>query len=82
VSRIVPAAGLMDEALATAEQINALGLPCVMMIKECVNEAFESGLSTGVRLERHMFQSLFGTQDQKEGMDAFLNKRKPTFAHR
>ncbi|MFZ2987054.1 enoyl-CoA hydratase [Ideonella sp.] len=82
VSRIVPAASLIDEALATAEQINAMGLPSVMMIKECVNESFESGLSTGVRMERRMFQSLFGTEDQREGMDAFLNKRKAAFVHR
>jgi enoyl-CoA hydratase len=82
VSRVVPAAGLLDEALATADQINSMGLPSVMMIKECVNEAFESGLSSGVRLERRLFQSLFGTADQKEGMDAFVNKRKPVFQHR
>jgi len=82
VSRVVPAAGLLDEALATADQINSMGLPSVMMIKECVNEAFESGLSSGVRLERRLFQSLFGTADQKEGMDAFINKRKPVFQHR
>jgi enoyl-CoA hydratase len=82
VSRVVPAAGLLDEALATADQINSMGLPSVMMIKVCVNEAFESGLSSGVRLERRLFQSLFGTADQKEGMDAFINKRKPVFQHR
>jgi enoyl-CoA hydratase len=82
VSRVVPAASLMDEALATAELINAMGQPSVQMIKECVNEAFESGLSTGVRVERRMFHSLFGTEDQREGMDAFLAKRKPSFSHR
>jgi enoyl-CoA hydratase len=82
VSRVVPAASLMDEAFATAELINALGQPSVMMVKACVNEAYESGLSSGVRQERSMFHSLFGTEDQREGMDAFLAKRKPVFTHR
>jgi enoyl-CoA hydratase len=82
VSRVVPAGGLLDEALATAAQINAMGMPSAMMIKECVNEAFESGLSVGVRLERRMFHSLFGTEDQREGMGAFLAKRPPVFTHR
>jgi enoyl-CoA hydratase len=82
VSRVVPAASLLDEALAVAAQINELSGPSLMMIKECVNEAYESGLSTGVRTERHMFQSLFGTEDQREGMAAFLEKRKPVFRHR
>jgi enoyl-CoA hydratase len=82
VARVVPAASLLDEALAVAAQINELSGPSLMMIKECVNEAFESGLSTGVRTERHMFQSLFGTEDQREGMAAFLEKRKPAFRHR
>jgi len=82
VSRVIPAAGLIEAALATAELINALGQPSVMMVKECVNEAFESGLSTGIRNERRMFHSLFGTEDQREGMAAFLAKRKPAFSHR
>jgi enoyl-CoA hydratase len=82
VSRIVPAAALLDEALTTAEQINAMGQPSVWMIKECVNEAYESGLSSGVRMERQRFHSLFGTEDQREGMDAFLAKRKAEFRHR
>lgn len=82
VSRIVPAAELMNEALATAELINAMGQPSVKLIKDCVNEAFESGLSSGVRHERLVFHSLFGTEDQKEGMDAFLAKRKAVFTHR
>lgn len=82
VSRVVPLASLMDEALATAAQINAMGQPSVRMIKEAVNEAFESGLSTGVRYERRLFHSLFGTEDQREGMDAFLAKRKAVFTHR
>eukprot|EP01036_Dinobryon_divergens_P046499 gene46499-62195_t len=68
--------------LATAATVCGLGLPSVMMLKECVNEAFESGLSSGVRYERRAFHALFGTDDQREGMDAFLNKRKAAFTHR
>jgi enoyl-CoA hydratase len=56
--------------------------PSVMMAKECVNRAYESGLSDGVMLERRLFHSLFATEDQKEGMDAFVNKRKAVFKHR
>ena len=82
VSRIVPAATLIDEALAVAEQINGMSQPSVALLKECVNEAFESGLSSGVQAERRVFHSLFGTEDQQEGMDAFLNKRKAVFTHR
>ena len=82
VSRVVPANKLMDEVLAAAEVINALGGPSVMMAKQAVNRAFESGLSDGVSYERQLFHSLFATADQKEGMDAFLNKRKPSFKHR
>jgi enoyl-CoA hydratase len=82
VSRIVPLEKLMEEAHATADLINAMGQPSVLMIKECVNEAFESGLSSGVRIERRMFHSLFGTEDQREGMAAFLAKRKAEFKHR
>ena len=81
VSRLVPADRLMAEALAAAELICALGEPSVRMAKECVNRAFESGLSDGVSFERRVFHSLFATADQKEGMDAFLNKRKPIFQH-
>ena len=82
VSRVVPAASLLDEALATATQINAMGQPSVWMIKELVNESYESGLSTGVRYERRLFHALFGTQDQREGMGAFLEKRPAAFKHR
>jgi enoyl-CoA hydratase len=81
VSRVVPADKLMAEALAAAELICTLGGPSVMMAKQCVNRAFESGLSDGVSYERHLFHSLFATADQKEGMDAFLAKRKPGFTH-
>jgi len=82
VSRVVPADRLMAEVMAIAELIGTMSLPSVMMAKECVNRAFESGLSDGVSYERRMFHALFATDDQKEGMDAFVNKRKPAFRHR
>ena len=82
VSRIVPADKLLDEALAAAAAICGLSAPSVMMAKECVNRAFEGGLSEGVSFERRLFHALFATEDQKEGMDAFVNKRKPAFRHR
>ncbi len=82
VSRVVPAAELMATALAAAQQICEFSGPSVMMAKECVNQAYESGLADGVRFERRNFHALFATDDQKEGMDAFVNKRKPAFKHR
>jgi enoyl-CoA hydratase len=82
VSRIVAADKLMDEALAAAALICGFGLPSVMMAKQCVNRAFESGLTDGVSYERGVFHSLFATDDQKEGMAAFVGKRKPVFKHR
>jgi enoyl-CoA hydratase len=82
VSRVVPADKLMDEALAAAAVICGLSLPSVMMAKEAVNRAFETPLTEGVRFERRLFHSLFGTTDQQEGMTAFLAKRKPAFQHR
>jgi enoyl-CoA hydratase len=82
VSRVVAADKLMIEAIAAAELICALSGPSVMMAKECVNRAFETGLSDGVSYERRLFHSLFATADQKEGMDAFVAKRKPAFQHR
>jgi enoyl-CoA hydratase len=81
VSRVVPADKLLAEALAAAELICTMSQPSVMMAKECVNRAFESGLADGVSYERRMFHALFATADQKEGMDAFVNKRKPAFKH-
>jgi enoyl-CoA hydratase len=81
VSRVVPADKLLAEALAAGELICTMGGPSVMMAKECINRAFESGLSDGVSYERRMFHALFATADQKEGMDAFLAKRKPAFRH-
>jgi enoyl-CoA hydratase len=77
VSRVVPADKLLDEALAAAEAINALSGPSVMLAKACVNRAFEGTLAEGVDHERRVFHSLFATADQKEGMAAFLEKRKP-----
>ena len=82
MSRVVSADKLLDEALLAAEAINAFSGPSVMLAKECVNRAFESGLSDGVSYERRVFHALFATEDQKEGMDAFLNKRKPAFKHK
>ena len=77
VARIVPAAELMNEAMKVAETIAGMSLPSVMAAKEAVNVAFESSLAEGVRFERRVFHSLFATQDQKEGMKAFVEKRKP-----
>ena len=82
VSRVVPAERLMEESLKVAEKIAAASLPVAMMIKECVNRAFESSLTEGVLFERRVFQSQFGLEDQEEGMAAFLDKRKPVFRHR
>ena len=82
VSRVVPADKLMDEALAAAHQICQMSLPSLMMAKECVNRAFEGPLADGMLFERRMFHALFATEDQKEGMDAFVNKRKAEFKHR
>jgi enoyl-CoA hydratase len=82
VSRVVPADKLLDEAMAAAATICSMSLPSVMMAKQCVNRAFESGLADGVTYERGLFHSLFATDDQKEGMAAFVEKRKPAFKHR
>jgi enoyl-CoA hydratase len=82
VSRIVPAAELVDEAVRTAQKIAELSLPIVMMAKESVNRAFETTLHEGVRFERRLFHSTFATEDQKEGMAAFAEKRKPGFKNR
>ena len=82
VSRVVPAAQLMDEAMAVATQIASMSLPSVMVLKESVNRAYESPLSEGVLFERRVFHALFATEDQKEGMRAFMEKRTPEFKHR
>jgi enoyl-CoA hydratase len=82
VSRVVPAAELLDVALGAAQTICAFSGPSVMMAKESVNRAYESPLSEGVLFERRLFHSLFATEDQKEGMDAFVSKRKAMFKQR
>ncbi|MBD5801803.1 putative enoyl-CoA hydratase echA8 [Azoarcus sp. Aa7] len=82
VARIVPADRLVDEAIEAATVIAGFSLPVVMMIKESVNRAFESSLSEGLLFERRTFHSAFGLEDQKEGMAAFVEKRKPVFKHR
>jgi enoyl-CoA hydratase len=82
VSRVVPAASLMDEALKVAETIAALSLPSVIAAKEAVNRAFETPLAEGIRFERRVFHGLFATHDQKEGMTAFVEKRAPKFENK
>ena len=79
VSRVVPADKLLEEAYAAAEAICGFSLPSLMAAKECVNRAFEAPLNEGMLFERRAFHALFATEDQKEGMDAFVNKRKPNF---
>ncbi len=82
VSRVVPAEKLMEEAMGVAARIAAASLPVVMMIKESINRAYEAPLSEGVLFERRLFHSQFGLEDQKEGMKAFLDKRKPSFKNK
>jgi enoyl-CoA hydratase len=82
VARLVPDAEVLAEAMKAAEAIAGYSLPSVMTAKESVNRAFETTLDEGVRFERRVFQSLFATDDQKEGMAAFVAKRPPDFKHR
>jgi len=82
VSRVVPAERVVQEALEAAATIAEYSLPAVMMAKESINRAYESTLTEGVLFERRLFHSLFATEDQKEGMSAFMEKRKPGFKHR
>jgi enoyl-CoA hydratase len=82
VSRVVPAAQLVGEAVKMAAQIASLSRPAVLMAKEMINRAYETTLAEGVRFERRLFHSLFATEDQKEGMSAFVEKRKPNFRNR
>jgi len=82
VARVVPAAQLLDEALKLADRIAAMSSPVAMMVKECVNRAYETTLSEGLRFERRLFHAVFATEDQKEGMTAFVEKRPPAFRHR
>ena len=82
VSRVVPAAELMNEAMKAAETIAAMSLPIAMMTKESVNRAYETTLAEGIRFERRVFHAMFATADQKEGMSAFVEKRPAGFQNR
>ncbi|MBM3509088.1 MAG: enoyl-CoA hydratase [Alphaproteobacteria bacterium] len=82
VSRIVPSAQLLDEALKVAGDIAALSRPAVLMAKEAVSRAYETTLAEGIKFERRLFHAAFATADQKEGMAAFVQKRKPQFKNR
>ncbi|MEX3954296.1 enoyl-CoA hydratase [Paraburkholderia sp. EG287B] len=82
VSRVIPAAELLNETLAAAATICEFSLPAVMMAKESVNRAYETTLAEGVHFERRLFHSLFASEDQKEGMAAFVEKRKPAFKNK
>jgi enoyl-CoA hydratase len=82
VARVVPAASLMDEAMKVAETIANMSLPSVLAGKEAINRAFESGLSEGMAFERRIFHSRFATEDQKEGMKAFVEKRAPKWKNK
>ena len=82
VARIVPLAQLMEDAIATATAIAAMSKPAAMVAKEAVNRAYETGLAEGILFERRVFHPLFATHDQKEGMAAFNEKRKPSFRNR
>ncbi|MFN3891854.1 MAG: enoyl-CoA hydratase [Beijerinckiaceae bacterium] len=82
VARIVPAESLLEEAMKTAQAIAAMPRAAAMLVKECVNRAQETSLSEGVRFERRAIHALFGTEDQREGMAAFVEKRKPQFRGR
>jgi len=81
VSRVVPAPALLSEALKTAQSIAAMSLPIAMMTKESINRAYETPLAEGIRFERRVFHSQFAVADQKEGMAAFVEKRKANFRH-
>jgi len=82
VARVVPLASLMEETLKAAETVASMSLPALMLAKEAVNRAFETTLAEGVRFERRVFHSLFATEDQREGMAAFVEKRPPKFKNR
>ena len=82
VARVVPADKLFDEALAVATRIASFSLPVVLKVKEAINRAYESSLADGLLFERREFHSTFALEDQKEGMRAFVDKRKPDFKHR
>lgn len=82
VSRVLPAADLLEEAIKTADKIANMSRPSVFMAKEAINQSYETFLSSGVLFERRLFHSCFATEDQKEGMEAFVEKRSPSFSNR
>jgi len=82
VARVFPTEGFLDEVLKVAELLNAQSAPALALMKEMVNQAFETPLTQGVQAERLAFHAMFGTHDQREGMTAFLDKRAPTWRHR
>jgi enoyl-CoA hydratase len=82
VSRVIPAAELLADALKTAEMIASMSLPITMMTKESINRSYETTLTEGVRFERRVFHAMFATNDQKEGMKAFVEKKRAAFQHR
>jgi len=82
VSRVLPVDKLLDEAMTTAQKIASYSLPALMMMKETVNRSFEGPLSEGIWYERRMLHATFALADQKEGMNAFVEKRAPQFSHR
>jgi len=82
VSRVVPAEKVVEEAMAVAEKIASYSAPVTIMVKEAINRAYETTLAEGVRFERRLFHATFALADQKEGMAAFVEKRKPDFKHR
>ena len=82
VARVVPLASLMDEAMKLAETIASMSLPSVLLAKEAILRSFEVPLAEGIRFERRVFHSLFATEDQKEGMKAFIEKRKPEWKNK
>lgn len=81
VARVVPAAELLEQTLKLAQKIASMSQPATMMVKEAINRAFETGLTEGLRVEKRMFHSTFSHADQKEGMAAFVEKRKPSFSN-
>jgi enoyl-CoA hydratase len=81
VSRVVPADKLLEDAIKTAETIASMSLPAAMMTKESINRAYETTLAEGIRFERRVFHATFAMEDQKEGMAAFIEKRKANFKH-
>ena len=82
VSRVVPVADLLTDAMQTAQTIASMSLPIAMMTKESVNRAYETSMAEGIKFERRVFHGMFATHDQKEGMAAFVEKRTPHFKNR